>query len=59
MSSITNLRTVRKQKAREEQRATASEKSAKHGLSKAERVRMAALEETRQRRLDAHQIEDE
>ncbi|MDJ0857636.1 MAG: DUF4169 family protein [Dinoroseobacter sp.] len=59
MSSVTNLRTFRKQKAREEKRVTASEKSAKHGMSKADRVRIAAQEEARIRKLDAHQIEDE
>lgn len=59
MSNITNLRTARKQKAREEKRATHSENAVKYGITKAERVRAAALEETRRRKLDAHQIEEE
>ncbi len=59
MSKVTNLRTFAKQKAREEKRATASENAAKHGISKAERVLNAAREESRLRKLDAHQIEEE
>ncbi|WP_425090375.1 DUF4169 family protein [Tropicimonas sp. S265A] len=59
MSNITNLRTVRKQKAREARRVTASKNVEKHGMSKAARVLAAAREETRLRKLDAHQIEEE
>jgi hypothetical protein len=59
MGKVTNLRTVRKQTAREEKRATGSENAAKHGTSKAARVLQAAREEQRVRKLDAHKIDED
>lgn len=59
MSKVTNLRTVRKQKAREERRATASEKAALHGEGKAERLLRLTRSEREIRHLDQHYTEDE
>lgn len=59
MGQVTNLRTIRKQKAREEKRVSASEKAALHGESKAERLLRSTRSEREKRHLDQHYTEDD
>lgn len=59
MSKVTNLRTVRKQKAREEKRVTSSETATLHGEKKADRLLRVTRTEREKRHLDQHYTEDE
>lgn len=59
MGNVTNLRTARKQKAREEKRANASAKATLHGESKAERLLRTTRSEAEKRHLDQHYTEDD
>lgn len=54
MTEITNLRRVRKQKARTEAEAQAAAKRAAHGRPKAEKRAAKALQDLAARRLDQH-----
>lgn len=54
MSKITNLRTVKKQMAREDKRRKADANAARHGRSKAERGRVADTVAKLNTHLDAH-----
>ncbi len=53
-----NLRRRRKQKLRETARAEADENSARHGLSKLDRMRSTAQNSLDDSRLDGHRIGD-
>ena len=55
MAQIINLRTRRKQTAREAARAESAVQSARHGVSKAESALTRARAEKAERELDAHQ----
>jgi hypothetical protein len=57
MAQIINLRSARKAKAREDQRAKADENAAKHGRSKAEKTLVAARMAKENRDLDGHERE--
>jgi len=59
MSEIVNLRQARKARDRAEQKARADENAARHGRTKAERLREAAEADRLRRGLDAHRFEDE
>lgn len=59
MVQVTNLRTIRKQKAREEKRVIASEKATLHGESKAERLLRISRAEREKKHLDQHYAEDD
>jgi DNA-binding TFAR19-related protein (PDSD5 family) len=59
MADIVNLRQVRKQKSRGEKDQKAAENRAKHGRTKAEKQRDAALEDQARRRLDELKLDDE
>jgi hypothetical protein len=54
MAEIINLRLQRKRKARSAKEATAAEKRAQHGLTKAERERLSAQRKLEFRRLEQH-----
>lgn len=55
MSQIINLRTRRKQAARDSARAEATANSARHGQSKAQTALLKARTDKAERDLDAHQ----
>ncbi|NYS24592.1 DUF4169 family protein [Rhodobacteraceae bacterium 2376] len=55
MSRIINLRTARKQAARDRARQEGDENAARHGRSRAERKLGAALQEKARTQLDGHQ----
>lgn len=54
MTEITNLRRVRKQKARAEAETHAANNRAAHGRTKAEKRAAEAVRDLAQRRLDQH-----
>lgn len=56
---IVNLRTKRKQKARDEKRAKADANAAKHGRTGAEVTRIARSSEIEAHRLDGHRLNDD
>lgn len=56
---IVNLRTRRKQKARQDRKAEADENAAKHGQPKAVRDLAEARKELEARRLDGHRRNDD
>lgn len=58
MSRIINLRQMRKQKARDENRAQADANAAKFGEAKAPRVTRKANQDRDARILDAHKRDD-
>jgi hypothetical protein len=53
-----NLNQVRKDRARAEAKKTADQNAVKHGRTKAERLREAALAEQARRRLDQQKFEE-
>lgn len=57
MSEIINLRTRRKQAARDEKRKGAAESAARHGQSKAKTRLSAAIKDKAARDLDGHRRE--
>jgi hypothetical protein len=57
MGKVVNLRTARKQAAREADRAAAGINAARHGLTKAERARQKTEAEKAARNLDGHRRE--
>jgi hypothetical protein len=57
MAEIVNLRTRRKQAARDAGRQAGTESAARHGLTRAERARQAAEAEGAARHLDGHRRE--
>ena len=57
MAEIINLRVARKRADRERSQQRAAGQRAAHGVSKAERMLMAANTEKNSRQLDAHRIE--
>ena len=59
MAQITNLNRFRKDKARAERRTEADANAAKHGRTKAERLRQVTEAETARRHLDGLKFEDE
>ncbi|WP_127103908.1 DUF4169 family protein [Pararhodobacter zhoushanensis] len=59
MAKVINLRTRRKQAARDEGRAQGAVSAAKHGVSKAQASLEAARTEKARRELDGHQREQE
>lgn len=59
MTGIVNLRTARKQKAREAARREAETQAAKHGLSKGERRRQEVERARAEAHLDQHRRETE
>jgi hypothetical protein len=59
MSDIVNLRQARKARDRAEEKRRADENAARHGRTKAERLREAAEAERARRTLEAHRFEDE
>ncbi|WP_020043373.1 DUF4169 family protein [Salipiger mucosus] len=58
MSNVINLNRFRKQKARDEKRATADENAAKHGRSKAEKAQERARTERAERDLDGAKLDE-
>lgn len=58
MSTIVNLRHVRKQKARAEKEAAAEANRIKHGQPKALLKKLKAQSELEARRTDAHKLEE-
>ena len=58
MSQIINLRTRRKQAARDEARAKGAEQAARHGVSTAQKTLDAARADKARRDLDAHKLEE-
>ena len=58
MSQIINLRTARKQVARDQKRKTATVQAAKHGRSTAEKRLEQARAEQAQAHLDRHKREE-
>ena len=59
MAEIVNLRTRRKQAARDAARQAGTEAAARHGLTRAERTRQQAEAEAAARHLDGHRREGE
>ena len=59
MSDVINLRMARKRRERSEARAQADENAVRHGLSKAERRKLAAEREKSEAHLDRHKREIE
>ncbi len=59
MTQVTNLNRFRKDRARAEKRATADANAAKHGMTKAERLRLAREAEKARKHLDGLKFEDE
>ncbi|WP_425052769.1 DUF4169 family protein [Psychromarinibacter sp. S121] len=59
MSNVTNLRQVRKDRARTEKRAAADENAALHGRTKAQRIFEATQNAMAKKKLDDHQFEQE
>ena len=59
MSDIVNLRKARTARDRAEEKRRADENAARHGRTKAERLREAAEAERMRRTLDSHRFEDE
>lgn len=59
MTAPINLNRARKDRARAEARALADENSARHGMSKAERVLAAARTARAAQVLDQHKVDDE
>lgn len=59
MTEIVNLRTIRKQKAREAARREADAQAAKHGLTKGERRRQEDERARAEAHLDRHRRETE
>lgn len=60
MSNIVNLRTIRKQKAREQvEHLKAKRVAAESGVKKTERNRVISLNDMADRKLDGHEILDE
>jgi hypothetical protein len=57
MAEIVNLRTARKQKAREDARALAAANAARHGQGKAARALQQAEADKAARLLDGHRLE--
>lgn len=57
MAEVVNLRTRRKQAARDAGRQVGAENAARHGLTRAERARQLAEAEAAARRLDGHRID--
>ncbi len=57
MSEVVNLRTARKQAAREADRAKAAGKAARHGEGKAARARREAEAEKAAAHLDGHRLD--
>jgi hypothetical protein len=57
VSEVVNLRTARKRATRAAERQAASENAARHGSTKAERLRTAAEAEKARRDLDGHKRE--
>jgi len=57
VSEIVNLRTARKRAARAAERQAARENAARHGTTKAERLRVAAEAGKARRDLDGHKRE--
>lgn len=56
---VINLRTRRKQAARDAQREAGSEQAARHGRTKAERSVTTARADKARRDLDAHKLSDD
>lgn len=59
MSDIVNLRQARKARDRAAEKRRADENAARHGRTKAERLREAAEAERVRRALESHRFEDE
>lgn len=59
MTQIINLNRVRKDKARADRRKQADANAAKHGRTKAERLRDEAEAERQSRSLDRHRRDDD
>ena len=57
MSKVINLRTIRKQAARDAKRRAGDENAARHGRTKAESVVQKAAAEKARAHLDAHKRE--
>jgi hypothetical protein len=57
MAEIINLRRARKQRARAEREVRAETNRARHGRTKAEKLRDSADQERRDQSLDGHRIE--
>ncbi|MBN2760229.1 MAG: DUF4169 family protein [Rhodobacteraceae bacterium] len=57
MSKVVNLRTIRKQSARDAKRRAGDENAARHGRSRAERVAEQAAADKARAHLDSHQRE--
>jgi hypothetical protein len=58
MAKVVNLRTVRKQKARDTARDDATAKAAQHGRSKADRKVQADAALRADRHLDQHKLDE-
>ncbi|APX88770.1 hypothetical protein BV394_02680 [Brevirhabdus pacifica] len=56
MNDVVNLRTVRKQKTREEHRQVAAQNAINSGLSKAQRILAASRSDVARRKLDEHKL---
>ncbi|WP_424966833.1 MULTISPECIES: DUF4169 family protein [unclassified Dinoroseobacter] len=59
MAQITNLRTHRKQKARDDKRSASAQTAAVHGETKADRLLRLTRDAQEKRHLDQHYTEDE
>jgi hypothetical protein len=57
MAKIVNLRTLRKQKARDDKRRSGDAKAAQHGLTRAQKSLARARAEKAGRDLDGHERE--
>ncbi len=58
MAKIVSLKTVRKQKSRQEKRQAGDENAARHGMSKAQKSLDSARADKARRDLDAHRKDD-
>ena len=56
---VVNLRRARKDRQRAEDKARADENAARHGLTKAERLRQAAQTDKAARMLDQHKRDED
>ncbi len=56
MNDVVNLRTVRKQKTREEKRDAAEQSAITHGVSKAQRILSVTRTDSARRKLDQHRL---
>ena len=59
MAKVTNLNRFRKDKARAEKRAEADANAVRHGMTRAERLRLAREAEKARRHLDGIRRDDE